>query len=97
MKLPFRSKVTDNLLEVQAPGYPLRTIKEQRSSPLAILWHKYGLFGFLCEIGLKLDSGTGIISILADPGKYGTGKQVVRMNFLPQLLEKFPGDETYLG
>lgn len=51
----------------------------------------------LYEAGLKLGSGTGIISILADPGKYGTGEQVVRMNFLPQLLEKFPGDETYLG
>jgi len=51
----------------------------------------------LCEIELKLDSGAGIISILADLGEYGTGKQVVQMNFLPQLLEKFPGDETYLG
>ena len=51
----------------------------------------------ICDIGLKLALGSGIILVLADPGKYGTGKQVVLMNFLPQLLEKFPGYETYLG
>lgn len=34
MKLAFRSKVTDNLLEVQAPGYPLRTIKNSGQ----VLW-----------------------------------------------------------
>lgn len=85
------------LLEVQAPGYPLRTVKNSGQ----VLWQFSGastvFLRLLCEIRLKLDSGNGIISTLADPGKYGTGKQVVRMNFLPQLLEKFPGDETYLG
>ena len=85
------------LLEVQPLGYSLRTVKNSGQ----VLWKFSGVSAvflrFLCEIGLKLDSGSGIISILADPGKYGTGKQVVRMNFLPQLLERFPGDETYLG
>ena len=38
MKLPFRSKVTDNHLEVRAPGYPLRTIKNSGQ----VLWQFSG-------------------------------------------------------
>ena len=82
---------------MQAPGYPLRTVKNGGQVFRQFSGSSTVFLRFLCEIGLKLDSGAGIISILADPGKYGTGKQVVRMNFLPQLLEKFPDDETYLG